>query len=242
MITKFRFQPLVFLQGQNIFGYEVLFNKTRYDAYPSATEILKSIFSQKMRNNNFMMSINMTVDDVVNPSFAKRFLQVVEDYQVDTKKIVLEVSENTAPDSIAEVKKTLSLLRYYGVKIALDDFGAQYAGIEYVSELPLDIIKVDQKFIQNAPSNSKVRSLLKCVTNMAHDIGCTVVVEGIENNSQLEIAEEINAEAGQGFLFSAPLSHIEHRRFFNMQELCMYFTKMKSQACGQSSTLAYSGN
>lgn len=232
MITKFRFQPLVRLNDQSIFGYEVLFNKSHQDAYPSAAEILNIIFSQKASNNSVMLFINLTVEDVVNPLFSKRLLQVVDDFQIDTSKIVLEVSENTTPESIAEAKKTLSLLRYYGVKIALDDFGAQYAGIEYVSELPLDIIKIDQKFIQNAPSNCKVRSLLKYVTNMAHDIGCSVIIEGIENTLQLECAKEIDADAGQGFLFSAPLSNIEHKRFFNMQELNNYFTKINSSAFG----------
>ena len=164
----------------------------------------------------------MTLDDVVSTKFCRAFLKVIDDMSINANNIVLEVSEDTKPEMLEDAKKTLSLLRSHGVKIALDDFGVQYAGIEHISELPLDIVKIDQKFIQAAPSNRKIRSVMKHITAIAHDIGCSVVAEGIENRAQLECAQDMQADIGQGFLFSAPLSGIESKRFFNLSELYLY--------------------
>ncbi|MCR5225469.1 MAG: EAL domain-containing protein [Alphaproteobacteria bacterium] len=234
MKHKFRFQPLVRLSNHSILGYEALCVKASDNKFPSAVEILKEVFSGWSISSDSLMFINMTLEDVVSTDFCHAFLEVIDSMDVNANSIVLEVNENTKPEMLTAAKKTLSLLRANGIKIALDDFGVQYASIDYMSELPLDIIKIDQKFIQAAPADKKIRSILKHITAIAHDMGCSVVAEGIENSLQLECAKNISADIGQGFLFSAPLSNIESKRFFDLNELYLYLPKAQTavQALG----------
>ncbi len=222
MKNKFRFQPLVRLSNHSILGYEALCTKANDEKFPSAAEILKEIFSERSFDNDSFLFINMTLEDVASVEFGRAFLKIIDDRGINAKQIVLEVNENTPPHMLNDAKKTLSLLSSHGVKIALDDFGVQYASIDYISELPLDVIKIDQKFVQAAPSDKKIRSVLRHITAIAHDIGCVVVAEGIENGAQLECVKDMQADIGQGFLFSAPLSNIESKRFFNLSELYLY--------------------
>jgi EAL domain-containing protein (putative c-di-GMP-specific phosphodiesterase class I) len=145
----------------------------------------------------------MTVQDVVNPNFYTSFVKILEREQIDGSNVVLEVSESTHPDSLSVAKKTLCLLRRHNIKIALDDFGTEYSSLSFLNDLPIDIVKIDKKFVQDAPTNRKARALLQFCVNVSHDLGCEVVAEGIESQDHLECAKNCGIDIGQGFLFSA---------------------------------------
>ena len=88
------------------------------------------------------------------------------------------------------------------MKIALDDFGTQYSSLSFMSELPIDIVKIDQKFVQKAPIDKKSQAMLKFVVQVSHEIGCSVIAEGIETMAQLRCAEDAGTDIGQGFIFA----------------------------------------
>ncbi|MDR2782185.1 MAG: EAL domain-containing protein [Holosporaceae bacterium] len=203
MMNQIRLQPLVHLSDDTIFGYEALFRKENWADYPSASYILGEIASSRKYSNNFQLFINMTVQDVIDPNFYSSFLDVLEKEQVDASKIVLEVSESTRPDSLSVAKKTLCLLRQHNIKIALDDFGTEYSSLSFLHELPVDIVKIDKKFVQEAPSNRKARALLQFCVNVSHDIGCEVVAEGVESMDHLDCVKNSNVDIGQGFIFAS---------------------------------------
>jgi EAL domain-containing protein (putative c-di-GMP-specific phosphodiesterase class I) len=146
----------------------------------------------------------MTARDIVNKNFCKSFLNILEKKRINGSNIVLEVSENTHPDNLPLAKQTLNTLHDHDIKIALDDFGTEYSSMLFLKELPIDIVKIDKRFVQEAPSNKKSRVLLNFCAQVSHDIGCTIVAEGIETFDQLNCAKEANVDIGQGFLFTAP--------------------------------------
>ena len=228
MNDKIRLQPLVSLDDGSIYGYEALCGKNMCDMsickdFPSAECVLRSVIADCKNIGNFQLFINMTIDDACNKNFGKSFLNALEELGVDGGQIVLEVNENTPPEVLAQTKKSLSLLRMHNVKIALDDFGTQYSTLESMSEIPLDIIKIDKKFIQNAPYSRKNRFLLKFCVDMSHNIGCKVVAEGIETEDQLECVKAFNVDIGQGFFFLIP--SFEKQRvnpFINLNDFVEY--------------------
>jgi EAL domain-containing protein (putative c-di-GMP-specific phosphodiesterase class I) len=205
MISKMRLQPLVPLVDGAVFGYEVLYRKEEAADYPSAADILSEIVSSNIYGSDSRLFINMTEKDVVDTNFCRLFCDILEEKQIDGSNIVLEVSENTSPECLSTAKRTLSLLRSHNVKVALDDFGTKYSSLSFLNELPVDIVKIDKNFIQDAPSNRKSRALLKFCTDVSHDFGCEVVAEGIETKDQLACAKDACIDLGQGFLFSAHL-------------------------------------
>jgi EAL domain-containing protein (putative c-di-GMP-specific phosphodiesterase class I) len=222
MIDKIRLQPLVYLSDNRIFGYEALYRKEGADTYPGATQVLRSVASSCNYKNNFNLFINMTVKDVVDRNFCRSFLKILEQNHIDGSNIVLEVNESTRPDSLSSAKCTLSLLRSYGIKIALDDFGTEYSGLAFLKDLPVDIVKIDKRFTRETPSSSKSRALLKFCTSLSHEIGCQVVVEGIETKDQLDYARDSGADMGQGFLFTASFRQFMRKNVTPFIELCEF--------------------
>jgi EAL domain-containing protein (putative c-di-GMP-specific phosphodiesterase class I) len=205
MINKIRLQPLISLKSDAIFGYEALFRKGKAANYPSASDILANIVSSYIHQDDFRLFINMTEKDIVDPNFCKCFCNILEEKQIDGSNITLEVNENTPPECLSEAKKTLSLLRRHNIRVALDDFGTEYSSLSFLNELPIDVVKIDKKFTQEAPTNRKSRALLKFCTDVSHDFGCEVVAEGIETQDQLNCVKDMGVDIGQGFLFTAPL-------------------------------------
>jgi EAL domain-containing protein (putative c-di-GMP-specific phosphodiesterase class I) len=200
MINKIRLQPLVSLKNNLVLGYEALYQKEILAEFPSATAIMRAIFQNyKFKSRLY---INMTPNDAIDPYFAKDFLNALDKMKISRKKIVLEVSESTNPEFIGITKRNLSVLCNHGIKIALDDFGTQYSTLNFLHEFPVDVVKIDQKFVQMAPSSKKARSIMKFVVQVSHDLGCKVIAEGIETNESLKYAQKAGADIGQGFIFS----------------------------------------
>ncbi|MDR2682020.1 MAG: EAL domain-containing protein [Holosporaceae bacterium] len=228
MDNRIRLQPLVDLNNGSILGYEALYSKKHSSEFPSASAILRSIASKCKCEQKFLLFINMTLEDASNEKFCVDLLQTMKDFAIDGSRIVLELNESTQPESMPQVKKSFSLLRMHNVQIALDDFGTQYSSMEYMKELPVDIIKMDKKFVQSAPYNRKSRSMLKFCVALAHDLGCKVVAEGIENSDHLDCAREAQADIGQGFLFlaSPPVFQMEMRRepFIKLSDFVLYMS------------------
>ena len=204
MNNKIRLQPLFNIYGKDIIGYEALYSKDNESSYPSAVSILESISLTRMYNSDFKYFINMTNEDAINPQFAKTFLRTLDMTGMNRNKVVLEVNENTAVNELAQTKENLGILCSNGVLVALDDFGTNFSTLEFMSKFPLDVVKIDKQFVQKAPHSRKNQSLLQFCTEVSHDIGCSVVAEGIETKAQMDCVIEAGADIGQGFIFAAP--------------------------------------
>jgi EAL domain-containing protein (putative c-di-GMP-specific phosphodiesterase class I) len=203
MHKKIKLQPLLEISTGNVYGYEILFNKENELEYPSAECILKNVSTICKKEDKFQLFINMSEKDAVCKDFCKKFLTTLDKMDIDGNRIVLEVNENTNPNMLTQAKQNLSLLRSHDIKIAIDDFGTQYSTLTFIKELPMDIIKIDKKFVQDAPYSKKSRTLLAFCVNVSHDLGCKVVAEGIETGDQFNCVRDSNVDLAQGFLFSA---------------------------------------
>ncbi|MDR0968127.1 MAG: EAL domain-containing protein, partial [Holosporaceae bacterium] len=220
-INKIRLQPLVQFEHDAVFGYEALYRREKGEVFPSAAKILESVIDARSYAGDFQLFINMTTQDIVDPNFYKSVLDILDKNCVDGSSIVLEVNESTNPNLLSVAKKTLGLLRRHNIKIALDDFGSEYSSLSFLNELPVDIIKMDKSFTQEAPSNRRLRSLLKFGTEVSHDLGCIVVAEGIETQEQLDCVKNAGVDIGQGFLFTAPFRNFR-KKIAPFVELCEF--------------------
>jgi EAL domain-containing protein (putative c-di-GMP-specific phosphodiesterase class I) len=117
-----------------------------------------------------------------------------------------------------ETAAALAELRGHGIQIALDDFGAGYASLAYLTQLPLDVLKLDRRFIVGMTSDSGTASIVSSVISIAHGIGLRVVAEGVDNPTQLEMLEDFGCDEVQGFLVSEPMAHDEFRSLLERDE------------------------
>ncbi|QFI67227.1 diguanylate cyclase/phosphodiesterase (GGDEF & EAL domain) with PAS/PAC sensor(s) [Sinorhizobium alkalisoli] len=131
-------------------------------------------------------------------------------HHISPHRIVVEITEAVLMLDNPEVHAVLKQLQEFGCRIALDDFGTGYSSLSYLNRFPVDIVKVDQSFTRSLSSSSadvrrKSRMLIKGIRTISHQMGCTVVAEGIETKEQWQLLRKLGVDYGQGYLFSRPM-------------------------------------
>lgn len=125
-------------------------------------------------------------------------------------RLELELTESVLLQDVAFTSLTMRLLHMRQVTISLDDFGTGYSSLSYMNELPLSKVKIDRSFLAAIDVNQKALLMLRGLTRLSSELGLTVVVEGVETESQLRlITTATSAQLVQGYLFSRPLPAIE---------------------------------
>jgi EAL domain-containing protein (putative c-di-GMP-specific phosphodiesterase class I) len=92
------------------------------------------------------------------------------------------------------------------VKIAIDDFGTGYSSLAALAELPIDVLKIDKRFIDDVARDQRQRGLVEAVTQLARAFSLVTVAEGVERTEQVEVLSALGCDRLQGYLFSEPLS------------------------------------
>ena len=149
------------------------------------------------------ISINVSRAHFYGNELKQRLLGLIDKYDLNTTDIELEITESIcgdAPDVIYEIIRELQDL---GFKIAMDDFGSGYSSLNMLKEMPLDIIKMDLKFLDG--DQEKGRKILKALIDMAHTLELKVVVEGVETLSQVEFLRQFEDCSLQGYYYSKPI-------------------------------------
>ena len=151
------------------------------------------------------IAVNVSARQLVSGDFFNTVEQTVSGAGIDPTRLVLEMTENLLIEDSDRAMKVLSDLRRLGVRIAVDDFGTGYSSLSYLTRLPIDIVKIDQSLIAGIASGPEA-VVVSAVTNLAHELGMVVVVEGIENQAQHHEIARIGCDYAQGFYFSEPMS------------------------------------
>jgi c-di-GMP-specific phosphodiesterase len=117
----------------------------------------------------------------------------------------LEVTEHQVLADPARAAATLKALRTLGVKVLLDDFGAGYASLHWLMRLPVDAIKYDQIIVQGVGVDGPERKILRAMTGLAHELGLSVIAEGVETQAQRDALSDMGCDYAQGYLFAQAL-------------------------------------
>lgn len=153
-----------------------------------------------------LMSVNVSPANFMNGSIIQLVKDALARSGLSPEHLELEILEETAITSFDEVHAILTQLREMKIHIALDDFGTGYTSLVYLSQIPANILKIDRAFISNLLTNSRQKTLLLHIIGMAKVLDYTVVAEGVEELSQLEMLRDMNCDIIQGYLFSKPLA------------------------------------
>ena len=121
-------------------------------------------------------------------------------------RLVLEITESGLMRDPRAVLGRLQALRELGVRLAIDDFGTGYSSLSYLRWMPIDVLKMDQSFVDDLASGDQRTALAGTIAGLARTLGMTVVAEGIERPEQADMLHAMQCELGQGYLFAAPLN------------------------------------
>lgn len=119
-------------------------------------------------------------------------------------RLTVEVTESVLIDRPTAVAQALHGLRQLGVAVAIDDFGTGFSSLAYLKALPLDVLKVDKSFVDGIPGNRPDRAIVISTIALAHELGFSVVAEGVETSAQHDALLQYGADFAQGFLFAKP--------------------------------------
>lgn len=152
------------------------------------------------------VALNVSGADLNDDAFADRLLLRLAQAGLPPSVIELEVTESVFLGRNADrVGRSLQRLSEAGVSIALDDFGTGYASLSHLKQFPIDIIKIDQRFVRDLETDPDDAAIVRTVLNLAYSLGIRTVAEGVENQQQLDYLRAGGCHYGQGFHFSAAM-------------------------------------
>lgn len=152
------------------------------------------------------MAVNVSPLQLASASFMTEVSSLIMDLSLDPKMIELEITEGVFIQDNLEVRKTLQQFQAMGITIAMDDFGTGYSSMAYITQLPLDNLKIDKAFISNLNKGDKNIGIIKSMIQIAHNLGLNVTAEGVETQEELKFLLENGCHDIQGYLYSIPLS------------------------------------
>ena len=153
----------------------------------------------------FVFSFNISPLTLTN-ELVTYLRHYVKKTKINPSKFVIEIIETTGFKNIDESIYLLNKLKEIGFTIAMDDFGMGYSSLSYITRLPLSIIKIDRKFIQNYEKNEFDKLLILTVREISNSLDLQIIVEGIETPQQLEFIRQIGCHYYQGYYHSKPMS------------------------------------
>ncbi|MFN3361652.1 MAG: EAL domain-containing protein [Pseudanabaenaceae cyanobacterium] len=228
------FQVQNHLPTNSLFGVEVLTRwqtpeRGRVDTAQLIRVLEKSSLSLVQRFHEWLLQEAFSYISVwqeigiklpVYINFSSRYLQckdslhyilyLIQEYQVDPHYLGVELTETAPVTDRAEIFFVLHHLSLLGIKIVLDDFCTAYCSLEYLCDLPVDIIKLDKTFVHGLVDHSPERraaitTIVHSLIHMAHSLGITVLAEGVETVEQLKTVINLGCDAYQGYLLSPPV-------------------------------------
>lgn len=134
---------------------------------------------------------------------------VLADRGLPAGLLTIEITEDLVLDEVGRVTGVLQQLRDDGVRIAIDDFGSGYSALSYLRDLPIDEVKFDRHFIASVASDARAAAVVDAVIELNHNLGITVVAEGVEDAETAAWLREHRCDIGQGYYFGMPVSAAE---------------------------------
>jgi len=151
------------------------------------------------------ISVNISVTHLQDPSFFEHVCETLARNGVAAWQVRLEVTESVAMAESGSASEVLGRLDRLGIKIVLDDFGTQYSSLKYLQQLPIDTIKIDRCFVSGLPANGHDAAIVRGVIALGHDLGRTIVAEGVETREQLDWLRGADCDIVQGYFIANPM-------------------------------------
>ena len=163
------------------------------------------------------VSVNVSRADVYQADLVGTLTGLVRKYGLSPAWLHLEITESVYTDSPAQLLSTVAALREEGFVIEMDDFGSGYSSLNMLTEMKLDVLKLDMKFVRNETAKPEQESILRYIMELAHWKRLNVVAEGVESGEQVERLRAAGCDYAQGYFFARPMPAAEFEPLLRAQ-------------------------
>ncbi len=184
------------------------------------SEVLDQIERWNSTNVPFQsIAINATLGDFRSSNFVDRIVEEVDVGRLRAEQLCVEITEGMLLDRGARaVRQSIDRLHSRGIQVAFDDFGTGFASLTHLRQLPISRVKIDKSFIEAICADHKDRVIVKSVIDLAHQLGISVVAEGVEDAEQAMLLRSMACDRIQGFLISPGIGEFEAAHMARINE------------------------
>lgn len=169
-------------------------------------------WEQQNATSQWTVAVNVSARQFHQVDFVAQIKNIVEDYSINPNLLKLELTESMLIENVQDVIRKMKSLKEIGIRFSLDDFGTGYSSLQYLKELPLDQLKIDQSFIRDISSDNGNNAIVATIIAMARGLRIKVIAEGVETEAQREFLESAGCTYFQGYLFGKPMPIDEIQR------------------------------
>ena len=167
-----------------------------------ACEILSDWEKQ---GRDLFISVNISPKDFYFMDVASEIKALTKEFALDPSKLRIEITETVMMTDVENRMKVLDDLRKEGFIVEMDDFGSGYSSLNLLKDMPVDVLKIDMRFLTSNSDDVKARTILQNIINLSEDLGMFSLTEGVETKKQLEMLSEMGCKLFQGYYFAKPL-------------------------------------
>jgi diguanylate cyclase (GGDEF)-like protein len=171
------------------------------------SESLTQCAAWRDAGRNLIMSVNITTTNLLEEGFTELVASLLAQHDLPGSALVIEITETSIITDFARSKKVIESLKTMGIVVSIDDFGAGFTSLAYLSSLAVGELKLDREFITGLSGEGKERDLelVRATIQLGHDMALRVVAEGIEDVATLELLSELGCDLAQGYFISRPM-------------------------------------
>jgi EAL domain-containing protein (putative c-di-GMP-specific phosphodiesterase class I) len=216
---SYAFQPIVDVVEREVFSYEALIRgsagEPAFQVLPLVPESLRHLFDEDSRVAAIELAARLGLRCHLNLNLLPkglyasdasitRTLQAAERHGIPIDRVILEVTEGEVIDDYAHLGRRLNQYRGLGLKVAIDDFGAGYSGLNMLADFQPDQIKIDMNLVRGIERHGPRQAIVRAIAQVCADLGIDVIAEGVESPEEYAWFVEAGVRLFQGYLFARP--------------------------------------
>lgn len=155
------------------------------------------------------ISVNVSRKDIYKQNLPEILKTMVERYGISTKLLHLEITESAYTENPEQLLLVVEQLKKEGFMIEMDDFGSGYSSLNMLAELPIDVLKLDMKFLQNKGEQTKNENIMSSIVELAKKINLYVIAEGVEKEKQISMLKSMKCDMVQGYYYAKPMPAVQ---------------------------------
>lgn len=162
--------------------------------------------------DDLYLSVNISPKDFYMLDVPKYIMELTDKYELDRKRLRLEITESIMMEDIDEKLKTIDKLREAGFIVEMDDFGSGYSSLNMLKDMPVDVLKLDMVFLKDTAHDDRTKKIMSLIIDLAKSLDVPVIAEGVETVEQVDFLAKMGCDYFQGYYFARPVSLDEYEK------------------------------